>query len=578
MTMMNNAKINLGLPQIFKNPTSTQDFEFVPVHLDVYIFLYGLYKEKTESKTLNEIIMQKNVPDNIKKVFFDFKKQGKDFSSFNFNDLTTQEIKNIFFRVSPSNKDLKEDFIQNLVFQLLNINSNDKLAVFFANATKLAEFYSNNSSCSTIHEYFFNEKTYIYDFMRNEILGIKKTTFFIDEREFLIPKEKRYTKVFAFPPIYRKLTGKATLPQYESQINVTTEDNIQNQVQNLINNLEENGTAVLLVSGSIFTRNYKEFHKFLVKQRYLTEVISLPRGVIRPTRTSTVLMVFNKTKSNKGIRFLDLKNKSLDYLCENTIYDFDELISYEKIEQENDFNLAISRKPYFDPIAFLEANCPQELENRQSDTIERAVPQMAILGEEAEIFRGFSSIQISDLTEQPESNYKVINIVDIENGKINDQKLKYIKKAFLEKNQKQIERFKLLETDILITKTTSPIKIAFPPKSDCILVATGNIYVIRLKPTSKINPFWLNAYLHTNEAYNALIEWSDGGTIRVIAKSTLEKMIFETKTVAEQDYFVHKLKQKESEIEELEKKLNLLKNDYCSFIECHFLYGEGVFE
>ena len=98
-----------------------------------------------------------------------------------------------------------------------------------------------------------------------------------------------------------------------------------------------------------------------------------------------------------------------------------------------------------------------------------------------------------------------------------------VNKPFVLGEEADMEKFRLKEGDIVISKIARPLKFVLP-KKDCSIYPAGNFYIIRIKPGSELNPVYLKSYLESKQGSFALLQCSSGGTMLQISKSALLKL------------------------------------------------------
>ena len=98
-----------------------------------------------------------------------------------------------------------------------------------------------------------------------------------------------------------------------------------------------------------------------------------------------------------------------------------------------------------------------------------------------------------------------------------------VNKPFVLGEEADMEKFRLKEGDIVISKIARPLKFVLP-KKDCSIYPAGNFYIIRIKPGSELNPVYLKSYLESKQGSFALLQCSSGGTMLQISKSDLLKL------------------------------------------------------
>jgi type I restriction enzyme M protein len=167
-------------------------------------------------------------------------------------------------------------------------------------------------------------------------------------------RNKKYDYIVTVPPFGLKIGER------QSQGNFGYFRSIEQFViEKGVESLNENGRFVLTIpQGFLFNSdNYsKQLKQFLVDKNHLETVISLPKNIFSFTNILTTVLIFNKSKQNKKVKFIDgssfVKKEGklnlVDYQSILRLYDSDEAANFSKFVStneiaENDYNLSISR-------------------------------------------------------------------------------------------------------------------------------------------------------------------------------------------------------------------------------------------
>lgn len=133
-------------------------------------------------------------------------------------------------------------------------------------------------------------------------------------------------------------------------------------VSHIVESLDENGIAMVIVSGGTLFRGGVEgrIRKQLIEENLIDAIIALPNNTMYGTALPLNLLILNKNKSNKEILFVDVLNnmessRILTILSDEMIdkigctYDkheeeagFSRLVGFDELEK-NEFNLSIGR-------------------------------------------------------------------------------------------------------------------------------------------------------------------------------------------------------------------------------------------
>lgn len=291
----------------------------------------------------------------------------------------------------------------------------------------------------------------------------------------------------------------------------------------MVNSLQcinSDGIVVALVPNGILFNNVDvDIRKYLVENNYIDTIISLPEGILPFSNLATSLVIMKKNNSqNHKIRMVDAteifsiqkRHKFFEQdniACivdlytkeENTEKSFN--VTLEEIAQ-NDFYLGINR--YFS----------------------YALINPCALGDVTRnIFRGYQinakgmdEITIDD--EQETSEYRIINISDIQSEGFVSKDLKAVRIQ----EPRKVNRYCVKDGDIIITAKNTTIKSAiYRSHGDYKAILTGNLIAIRANE-AKINPYYLKAFLDSEQGQMVLKSVQTGTTIISLNLNSLKDM------------------------------------------------------
>jgi type I restriction enzyme M protein len=167
-------------------------------------------------------------------------------------------------------------------------------------------------------------------------------------------KNKKYDYIMSIPPFGLKIGDRQSKGSYGYFRTID-----QFIIEKGIESLNDNGRLVLTIpQGFLFNSDsYSiQLKRFLVDQNYLEAVISLPKNIFSFTSIYTAVLVFQKSKISKQVKFIDgtafVKKKGklneIDYVNILKLYESREtdnsfkLISSNEIASYN-YNLSVSR-------------------------------------------------------------------------------------------------------------------------------------------------------------------------------------------------------------------------------------------
>lgn len=179
------------------------------------------------------------------------------------------------------------------------------------------------------------------------------------------------------------------------------------------------------------------------------------------------------------------------------------------------------------------------------------------LEEIADFYRGIN-VTGKNIEENNEGEYKIINLSDVNDGKINIDSLK----RYSIKNNARTEAYKVKEGDILISNKGASIKICIIPKHNEEILISQNFIGVRLK--SNNNPEYVKYFLESPLGQYLISDIQAGTAVVTINTKDLKTLPIILKDLEEQNKIVEKydeeqdmLKNKIKEIEEKSKESTL---------------------
>ena len=254
-----------------------------------------------------------------------------------------------------------------------------------------------------------------------------------------------YDKIFCNFPFGLRLEQKDydTINKINRKLNIEFSRRITSDwlfVNSVINGLSSQGKAVVVMSnGALFKINDIEIRKELIENGYVETVISLPGKLFSNTGIETTLLVLSH--GNKKIKFINATS-----LCEKE--ENKNILKVEDVfnEYQNENNNEITQIVDLDNVRKMSYSLLVDNYMSKEKIVIQNPRKIADL---AEIFRGYqiSAAEINQLSERKkdEDEYYIINISDINNGKI-DKKL-----TTIYTDNKRMDRYVLENYDLLIS-------------------------------------------------------------------------------------------------------------------------------
>ena len=322
------------------------------------------------------------------------------------------------------------------------------------------------------------------------------------------------------------------------------------------NSLKDNGKAVIVCSaGSLFGIVDKEVRKYFIEKNLISHIIELPDNINLYSSVKLYLIVIEKSKKDKSIRFSNISNfvtkerrinkiniqEALNEIQDNAV-----AIDLEEIEK-NDYVLDVHR--YI---------------NNNSIIVENGIPLEEIT---EKIFRGyqFTASQIDEMytTDKKEANYKILEVSNIDNFGNIDDNLK-----FINSKGKDLSKHLLCNQDIVLSSKGANTKIAIVENinDNEKIIPSGSLIVIRLNK-NKMIPIYLKAFLESENGQMILKSIKTGIAIPSIIPSSLMKIVVKCPSIQEQESFVDKYIMKYELYRIKEEEMNKYLKDLKALID-----------
>ena len=279
----------------------------------------------------------------------------------------------------------------------------------------------------------------------------------------------------------------------------------------LIESIKQNGKAVALMnSGAMNNKVDEDSRKFFVENGYIEAVIKLPERLALSMRSSVIVVLSN---GNQAVRFVDassyyVEGRRSNELSEENIDAIIKMLQHDDVTSKMVVLEKVGQAGFvLNPESYLIDEV--DMKNRISlgdvlKTVKRAVPLKAAVLDEA------------SATE--ETAVKYIRLADLQDGVISDEL------CCLKKMEPKWDKYVLDNHDLVISKITKPCKMAVYTKSDDkSVVMVGNMYALTVDD-KKINPYYLQAYLESDQGAAALNACSTGSTLAIISIDALKNL------------------------------------------------------
>ncbi|CDI58519.1 N-6 DNA methylase [Lactobacillus helveticus] len=373
-------------------------------------------------------------------------------------------------------------------------------------------------------------------------------------------KLELFDKVITFPPISMKLNKEA---MDKNKFNRFRFGKVGMRadyafISNAIASLKDKGKAVIAVAdGPLFqSGSTGKIRQNLISDDLIEAVISLPDHMFITAGVPINLLVINKDKHNfKGkIQFINgnqtnwfKHDRFVNALTSTGINEITKIYN-EKIEKDG-ISTIINNDDYKDTLNVKKYILPTEITiDDQQYHINKENLQKGnrvSLDQLVEIKRGFN---VTQRNETAAGKYLAIKVVDINDKKINRDKLSHIN---IPTNP---SRYLLKKNDLLLSTRGTLGKVAMINEDNTNMVASANLVALRAI-SDNINMKWLMYYLSSPMGKFEISQATSGTAISTISPSDLRNIQIPVISKADQDQAVEQFEQNKIKLDQRLKEL-----------------------
>ncbi len=278
----------------------------------------------------------------------------------------------------------------------------------------------------------------------------------------------------------------------------------------LSQSLKKGGKAVSLAfMGTTYNLNDREFRKYFVEKGLIEAVIALPGKLLNETSVQTALYVFSH--NNSSIKFVDATEicevgRRQNILNEENI---ETILSAYQEEVEG-----ISKDVSIDEIADNEFAL---IPSRYLSSIKYA--NGVAFKEIISIRRGATlrADALDELSTIDHTDFQYLMLSDITDGIISDDL------SFITHIDDSLSKFIIKEDNLVLSKIGAPFKVAIMNKRETEIIANGNLYILEVDET-KVDPYYLQAFLQSDEGQKLLASVATGATFASISIKDLSDL------------------------------------------------------
>lgn len=336
-----------------------------------------------------------------------------------------------------------------------------------------------------------------------------------------------------------------------------------------LKSLKEEGKAVIITTlGSLFRAGAEEnLRKKLIGFDYIETIIGFAGGLLTNTAIPCAMMVINMNKSQdmknkiqfinadeiyenvrRGKRILndDNINTILDiYRGKNNIDGVSEIVSLENIEGGNLLPSRYVVKTEFNSSEYGKVKIHLDKLNASKK-----------LGEIGTFYRGINVT--SKNVQDSNGKYKIINLADIKDGKLNVDLLP----TYTIENNARVEAYKVEAGDIIISNKGAT-KICIIPEHEGDVLISQNFIGIRVK--SSYNPEYIKEFLESPIGEYLIDSRKTGSAVAMINVKDLKELPVVEMSIAEQNeiikWYLNEEEELKNQMKALKTKMNELKFD-----------------
>lgn len=399
--------------------------------------------------------------------------------------------------------------------------------------------------------YEINSSRYLVAMMRSELLGKNITIHLQDVFDLANDLEDmpKFDKIFSNYPFGMRLRNLGSSGKYLEQIEKSYPDISKSTSSDwvfhalLCDLLKEGGKAVgIMTNGSTWNGIDLAARKHFVEAGLVECVISMPAKMFSGTNIPTSMIVLSR--GNQSVRLVDASETYQQGRRQNEFSeeDIEKIVSATQADGENSKLISLEELRKNEYSLNLSRYRDNDVQYENGVTFKSIIKN---------ITRGAActASQMDEMVSEKETNMQFLMLSNIQNGII-DEKLPYLKEI-----DEKLAKYCVKNNSLILSKNGSPFKIAVATVQDeQKILANGNLYVIELDET-KANPYYIKAFLESEQGIAALKRITVGTTIPSIGVDKLKNLIVPLPALEEQNQIATKYLAVLDEISVLKMKL-----------------------
>lgn len=362
------------------------------------------------------------------------------------------------------------------------------------------------------------------DSHKRNIATIKNSL--ISENFKILPKNlentesfyKETNKLVSFPIINHRAMHRDMVEKSQELKNWIEENSIRTYgdliyiIKDLLMSKNLERAIYIYPTGKLFNHREKDIMQFLVNRNLIEGIIQLPERIVYGTAIGFSIIVISR--ENETIKFVDARNEFKKDKFDNILTD----TNVEKILNEYEKPNEIAKEV---PIKDIVANNYVMLPSRLIVPDNQKIDDYYLLSDIADIQRGIGTIRKRELEKR--ISEKNTRIKYMQANDFSDD-IDYSDLKSLDEVKKNESRYLAKDGDIVISKIQNFNSMIFENTEDYKIIVSGNLYKIGIKSDSKINPYYVQAYLETDHAKDQISRLVSGTSTLIMPVSTLEEL------------------------------------------------------
>ena len=321
-------------------------------------------------------------------------------------------------------------------------------------------------------------------------------------------------------------------------------------INKMITLLKNTGKAAVIVpDGPLFKSMDADYRRELLVSGVVKEIIKLPSGVIPNSNISANLIILSRHNEKNEIKFIDASQEYIENKIGKRQLDVKAIIDLVDDINKDENKVRIEKYNEICETEDVLLTVNSYVKKQQPNYINPHLLKEYIIDK----YRGYqlTSKEQNEITDK-NGNYELLTISNIEDGRISSNLLR------INDNKRKYDRYLLKDGDVVISARGTKIKVAVAEIKNRKIIPNGNLLVLRLN-TEKINPYYLQAYLNSENGQLSLKQIQTGAIIMSINPSRIEQMKVSIVDKETQDIFVVRYKRKLMELNIAQEHVKKLK-------------------